>query len=378
MMKVFALHLVLIVGFALPGLSSAQEVNSWLENLKREITKLGIDERGYLHSIGRLRNSVFQDEALFFVSAMRFEELDIQLLPDGNVHVSPARNKISRSVESTEKRGEAGAVAKNCANLPRNSPRLSLVKGSLPSTRMANNLSSRENNLLIYIENFIGSLLLEEENVALSPYFDNGSRYENLMRGGHFEESKHKLQVRVQYDNSQQANKWTVLNPKYLFAGEPKRYQISVELLFIEDNKTINEMRSSFALAHADSNGSRHIKEKPGTSSPNELKELAVNIRSFLSELHCLANYSNLVVAVEGRLVLDSGTDAGFSEGDQLLLMPKSAYFKKRGLLSGVDQIAIARVKKIDALQSELEIEEGKVRLEDGVEFFVRPLLELI
>ena len=91
-------------------------------------------------------------------------------------------------------------------------------------------------------------------------------------------------------------------------------------------------MGSSFALAHADLNTSRHIKEEPGSSSPNELKELAVNIRSFLSELHCLANYSNLVVAVEGRLVLDSGTDAGFSEGDQLLLMPKSAYFKKRGL----------------------------------------------
>ena len=376
MMKVFALHLVLIVGFALPSLSSAQELNSWLENLKREITKLGINERGYLHSIGRLRNSVLQDENLFFVSAMRFEELDIQLLPDGNVQVSPARNKISRSVESTKNRDEPGAVAKNCANLPRNSPRLSLVKDSLSRSRMANNLSSRENNLLSYIENFIGSLLLEGENVALSPYFNGGSRYENLMRGSHFEESKHKLLVRVQYDNSQQENRWAALNPKNLLAGGPKRHQISAEVLFIDDNRTIKEMRSSFTLAHADLNTSRHIKEEPG--SANELRELAVNIRSFLSELHCLANYSNLVVAVEGRLVLDSGTDAGFSEGDQLLLMPKSAYFKKRGLLSGVDQIAIARVKKIDALQSELEIEEGKVRLEDGVEFFVRPLLELI
>ena len=123
-------------------------------------------------------------------------------------------------------------------------------------------------------------------------------------------------------------------------------------------------------------NTSRPVKENFG--SPGALQGLAGNIKSFLSELDCLANYSNLVVAVEGRLVLDSGTDAGLSEGDQLLLMPNSAYFKKRGLLSGVDQIAIARVKKIDALQSELEIEEGKVRLEDGVEFFVRPLLELI
>ena len=91
-----------------------------------------------------------------------------------------------------------------------------------------------------------------------------------------------------------------------------------------------------------------------------------------------MTNYSDQVVAVNGLLVLDSGTDAGLSEGDQLLLMPKSAYFRKRGLLSGVDQIAIARIKKINALQSELEIEEGKVRLEKGVEFFVRPLLELI
>ncbi|SVE40232.1 uncharacterized protein METZ01_LOCUS493086, partial [marine metagenome] len=190
MMKVFALHLVLIVGFALPSLSSAQELNSWLENLKREITKLGINERGYLHSIGRLRNSVFQDEDLFFVSAMRFEELDIKLLPGGNVQVSTDRGKISQSAGFMKNGGETSGVAKNCANSPGNSPRLSLVKDSLSRSRMANNLSSRENNLLSYIENFIGSLLLEEENVTLSPYFNDGSRYENLMRGSHFEESK--------------------------------------------------------------------------------------------------------------------------------------------------------------------------------------------
>jgi len=76
--------------------------------------------------------------------------------------------------------------------------------------------------------------------------------------------------------------------------------------------------------------------------------------------------------------VLDAGLDAGYTEGDHLLLMPKSSYFKKRGLLSGVEQIAIARIKKISDLKSELEVEQGAVGLENGVEFVVRPLLELI
>jgi len=166
------------------------------------------------------------------------------------------------------------------------------------------------------------------------------------------------------------------LNPKYLWGEEPKRDQISVRLLFIDGNITIKEMVTSFAMALSDLNSSRPIKKV--SDSPDEMRKLAVQIKSFLSELHCLTNYSDQVVAVNGLLVLDSGTDAGLSEGDQFLLMPKSAYFRKRGLMSGVDQIAIARIKKINALQSELEIEEGKVRLEDGVEFFVRPLLELI
>ena len=61
-MKILAIRFFLIVGLAFPSLSSAIELNSWLENLKREITRLGINERGYLHSIGRLRNSVLQDE----------------------------------------------------------------------------------------------------------------------------------------------------------------------------------------------------------------------------------------------------------------------------------------------------------------------------
>ena len=77
-------------------------------------------------------------------------------------------------------------------------------------------------------------------------------------------------------------------------------------------------------------------------------------------------------------MILASGSDSGLTEGDQFLLMPKSGYLRKRGLLSGVDQIAIARIKTLSPLTSELEVEEGKISIEEGVEFFVRPLLELI
>jgi len=376
MMKILALHFFLIVGLGFPSLSNAIELNSWLNNLKREITRLGINERGYLHSIGRLRNSVLQDEELFFVSAMRFEELDIRLLADGNVEVSSFRGN-NYGENGADKNGQLKSSAVlNCESVPGNSPRLTLMKDSLTRSSAANNMSSRENNLLIYIENYVLSLILGEKNIAISPHFGNSSRYRNLMRGSHFEESKHKLLVRVEYDKSQTEGRLAALNPKYLWGEEPKRDQISVRLLFIDGNITIKEMVTSFAMALSDLNSSRPIKKV--SDSPDEMRKLAVQIKSFLSELHCLTNYSDQVVAVNGLLVLDSGTDAGLSEGDQFLLMPKSAYFRKRGLMSGVDQIAIARIKKINALQSELEIEEGKVRLEDGVEFFVRPLLELI
>ena len=372
-MKVFTLFFVFIVGSVLPSLSSAQELSNWLVNLKREVTKLGINERGYLHSIGHIRNSVLQAEDVFFVSAMHFEELDIQLLPDGNVQVSRDRKKSSQSVKPGPRRKASGLAVKSCGNLSGNSPRLSLVKEQ--SSRLLNDLTSRENNLLTFVENYISGVLVEEENVAWSPYSGNVSRYENMLQGSHFEEARHKLSLRVQYDEVRQLNKFGRPMSKF---GRPRSHRISVELRFLEDNEAVKVMSSVLVLARADLSTSGLIKEKRDSSSSNELKELSVRIGSFLSELPCLANYSNLVVASNGRLLLDSGTDAGFNEGDQLLLMPKAVYFKKRGLLAGVDQIAIARVKKIGNLQSELEIEEGEIRFEDGTEFFARPLLELI
>jgi len=72
----------------MPFPSNAQDSNEWLVNLKREVTRFAVNERAYLHSIARLSNSVMRDEALFFVSVLDLEELEIRFLPDGRVSVS--------------------------------------------------------------------------------------------------------------------------------------------------------------------------------------------------------------------------------------------------------------------------------------------------
>ena len=101
-------------------------------------------------------------------------------------------------------------------------------------------------------------------------------------------------------------------------------------------------------------------------------------MRVFIEDLNCHLEHSNSVVFRDGKLTLEAGIDAGYFEGDELLMLPKTSYLTKRGLLSAVDVLAIARIIKIDKNQSELEIREGDVQLENGVEFSVRPLLDLI
>jgi hypothetical protein len=168
------------------------------------------------------------------------------------------------------------------------------------------------------------------------------------------------------------------LNPKLLFTGAYQSHQISVELQLHEGDIPIKKMKETLSLAEVDVEGRQSQEGRLRPDSQAELERLEASIGTFLSESKCLVKHSNMVVSIEGKLMLDAGIDAGYTEGDQLLLMPKSSYFKKRGLLPGVEQMAIARIRKINDLKSELEVEEGTVRLERGVEFIVRPLLELI
>ena len=119
-MKIASAYVALVLACFGPTPLFAQQLESWLSNVKREVSRLGINERGYLHSVNRLRNSVIQDENLFFVSSMQFEELDIQLLPDGNVQVSRDWKKSSQSVKPGPRRKASGLAVKSCGNLSGN------------------------------------------------------------------------------------------------------------------------------------------------------------------------------------------------------------------------------------------------------------------
>ena len=374
-MKIYFLKYALALGLGMPFPSNAQDSNEWLVNLKREVTRFAVNERAYLHSIARLSNAVMREEDLFFVSVLDLEELDIRLLPNGRVSVSREKFDAASATEAL-KGGGNKSKEKMCSSGSENIPRLSLIVEG--GDKLKQNPSSHERRFLRYTHNFLDRTLAKGKIFRLSPYSKGVSRYDNVLRGNGFSKHKHKLLVSVHYEETLSGNMFSKLNPKFLFSGPYQSHKISVELQLHKDDVPIKKMRGTLTLAEVGGEGPQSQEGRLRNSSQAQLEKLGKSINAFLSESKCLVKYSNMAVAVKGKLVLDAGLDAGYTEGDQLLLMPKSGYFKKRGLLSGVEQIAIARIKKISDLKSELEVEQGAVGLENGVEFVVRPLLELI
>lgn len=374
-MKIALVNLTLILTFVFPADSWAQELESWLKNVKREVSQLGIAERGYLHSVNRLRNSVVQSEDLFFISSMQFEELDIQLFPDGSARVAKA--SAQRSNEDSKKKNRAGKPQTEiCKSDLGEQPRISLSSISVTNNNKHISVGSEQKNFIGFVDRFIADLLLTQENIALSPFFDDHSRYENLIRGSHFEDSKHKLLYMVEYSESTEGSWWAEVNPRRLFEKVPAPQSIKVSLMIVDGGAIRKQLDAHYELSDVDMKSIRGAAQSGDTSKL--LEKVARDVRDFVSKAHCVITHSNTVVASKGALILEAGVDAGLSKGDQLLIMPKSNYFKKRGLLSGVNRIAIARIREISALRSVLEIQEGKVDLGDGAEYFAKPLLELI
>jgi hypothetical protein len=79
-----------------------------------------------------------------------------------------------------------------------------------------------------------------------------------------------------------------------------------------------------------------------------------------------------------GKLYLNAGLDAGYLQGDELILIPNREYFVGRGLLAASERIAIASINSIDANRASLNILSGNPELEDGAEFNVKPILEVL
>ena len=379
-------HITLILTCLGPSPLLAQQLENWLDNVKREVSRLAINERGYLHSVNRLRNSVVQDQSLFFVSSMRFEELDIQLFSDGSVRVRKGLDGPKSNDEGAG--GAREGLSDSCGSNHGKIPRLSLANSRVTESLRLSRVSQAKLNALAFVDRYLTDLILAEPNIAISPFFDGQSRYHNLLRGSHFEESKHKVFYSLEYIEQSDRlrglglsstgvfNTDLKLGPHYFFSRRPKRNLLKISLMILDDNVARKETTLVYPLLD---NDLKSIVE--GAKSENAatfLQKMASEVKSFVLSAHCVVTHSNHVVASKGKLLLESGRDAGLRVGDELLILPKSKYFKDRGLLAGVDQIAIVRITEISALSSVLELKEGSIALEEGTEYFARPLLELI
>jgi hypothetical protein len=372
-MKVVAIYVAFV--FACFGTTPlfAQQLDSWLSNVKREVSRLGINERGYLHSVNRLRNSVFQDESLFFVSSMLVEELDIQLFPDGSVRVLKGGIYSGRD-QSEDGTREGGA--KKCESNFGEQPRLSLASSRTTIQWSVSDVKTSKVNALAYVDRFIRDVILGEKNIAISPFYNDQSRYQNLIRGSHFEESKHNVRYSLEYIELGDTQSTPGLSSRGSFDMAPKGHLLKLSLMIVDDGVTRKEVVYNYPLLDIDLESF-----VTGTKTENAgmfLREVAGEVKDFVLSAHCVVTHSNRVVASKGKLLLESGIDAGLSVGDEFLILPESRYFEKRGLLAGVDRIAIVQISEISALSSVLELKVGSVDLEEGAEYFARPLLELI
>ena len=379
MLKVFPqlLAKLLLVYISYPAV--AQDKAVWLSNLKSEVLRLGIKERGYIHSIGRMQDSIMQSEDVFFISSLNLSELDIRFFPNGEVEIFKQHQKPELEDASSVKKNLTRVSGENCSTLDRKPPRVSLiVTNSYKRTGQA--LTALERNLSRYITLLVKEVFSNASSVRWSPDTGSGSRYDGLLRGDAWSRSRYSVSVIVNYETTSRGkiSLTSSTDPKEGFREPGKKFHFSISVELSDNGKPIQVLKQSVFLTPIAPAANYNITEIYNQDSRASLEKVVLDLRAFLDNLNCHLEHSNSVVFKDGKLTLSAGIDAGYYEGDQLLLLPKASYFKKRGLLSAVDLLAIARIIKIDKNRAELEIWEGDVQLENGVEFSVKPLLDLI
>lgn len=368
---------LLLVSISYPAV--AQDKAVWLSNLKSEVLRLGIKERSYIHSIGRMQDSIMQSEDVFFISTLNLSELDIRFFPSGQVEIFKQHQKPDLEDASSVKKNLSRVSGEICSTFDRKPPRVSLVVTN-PIKRTGEALTSLERNLSRYVTLLVKEVLSNASSVRWSPDTGAGSRYDGLLRGNAWSRSRYSVSVGVNYETTSRGkiSLTSFTNPKEGFREPGKKFHFSISVELSDYGKPIQVLKQSVFLTPIAPAANPNIAEIYSQDSRASLEKVALDLRVFLDNLNCHLEHSNSVVFKDGKLTLEAGIDAGYYEGDELLLLPKASYFKKRGLLSAVDLLAIARITKIDKNRAELEIREGDVQLENGVEFSVKPLLDLI
>ncbi|MEE2735653.1 MAG: hypothetical protein VX513_01830 [Pseudomonadota bacterium] len=368
---------LLLVSISYPAV--AQDKAVWLSNLKSEVLRLGIKERSYIHSIGRMQDSIMQSEDVFFISTLNLSELDIRFFPSGQVEIFKQYQKPDLEDTSSVKKNLSRVSGETCSTFDRKPPRVSLMVTN-PYKRTGEALTSLERNLSRYITLLVKQVFSNASSVRWSPDTGAGSRYDGLLRGDAWSRSRYSISVIVNYETTSRGkiSLTSFTNPREGFREPGKKFHFSISVELSDNGKPIQVLKQSVFLTPIAPAANYSNTEIYNQDSRASLEKVFLDLRAFLDNLNCHLEHSNSVVFKDGKLTLAAGIDAGYYEGDELLLLPKASYFKKRGLLSAVDLLAIARIIKIDKNRAELEIREGDVQLENGVEFSVKPLMDLI
>jgi len=349
------------------GSDGGQPYQKLVESIQAQIIDIGLSEKTFLHSVGRSTGSVMDAEESFFVTTVDLDNLEI-IIENG----SRARVQLKSESRGTRNRGSQPVQCKDKLSRGLRPPAVALIQ----SSTLSNSGSVAERNdarifQAYVLEQFKSSSLMR--GVRKIP---NSSQYERLIAGGSWNEPSHEVRIHLQYDIGAPSKKLGQYKP----SGSSKPYSSSspyLKLTFSADEHELKSSQIDVSEAGVKSLVAAAFSDSNPEANP-WVVEMNGQISQFIKDLSCLIDYPSLAQVKRGKLYLEAGLEAGYFEGDKVILIPNSAYFRKRGLLAASDRIAVASVSSIDNHRASLEVISGSFDLEDGAEFNVRPILELL
>lgn len=349
------------------GSDSEQPYHKLIESIKSQIIEIGLSEKTYLHSVGRAMGSIIESEESFFVTTVDLDNLEIRVENESSARVQ-IKTESPSSLHGDSHIAQCKGEVKRGSRLPAVALRQSSTLPRSTSVAVLNGVELFQASVL---EQFTSSSLIRSKRAI-----PNMSQYQKLLSGGSWGEFRNEVSIHFHYDAQLQARRSGQMSSwktsKVNSSSEP-----FLELTFSVDDHEMKSTRIDVPEAEMKSLGASALSSSNPEVSPWLIK-INDQIGQFIEDLSCFVDYPSLVQVQKGKLYLEAGLDAGYFQGDKLILVPNRAYFSKRGLLAAADRIAVASISSIENHRASLEIVSGYFELEDGAEFNAKPILEVL
>jgi len=344
------------------------EYQALLESIQTQIINIGLSEKTFLHSVGRITGSVIESEESFFVSTADLDNLDI-VVKDG----SKAIVQFSGGTPFYRERDQS---PDQCVDRIRSTSYKRPLLEVRPTQDTTIFASAQDANQEHLFQQYVLEQLISSDRIRVSQERVKGSQYQRLLAGGSWEEPSSVILMKRSSTAQVQAGDTERLKSVRGNSLRDRNF-VSLELAFFSKDR---ELKS--ALISASRAEIAFLDMAEGSTSGFEAKPWVTKIRAeiedFTHDLPCLIEYPSSAQVRNGKLHLNAGLNAGYLQGDKLILIPNREYFVGRGLLAASERIAIASINSIDANIASLNIISGNPELEDGAEFNVKPILEVL